>query len=555
MSEGKPMRIQTITCVLLLCFVCSGCGDTIKGVILAGAHVIKTADRITEEFAEKAAERAEEAANKRRQEERVKNYGRDNCPDAFIDMCWEFYPAEAGMTGSAPPPWETYQKIVGHLREQPLPLDDERSLNVYKGVRRVLNELTRQQYRVLNGLTRQQYAVVLADAARFINSPKAGDVVSAAILQSFLAQTMLSTGLHLSSPGEWKLAGQVASLLVPAYERALAELADQDACTLALAEFYLASAYEFAAFVEQDPAEKARLAAQAFAVYARATERTEDFPYWSLRLMAGIAGSRVAATDEERLELARRLTTTINLELRRDSSDSWSDVYSRTVRYQTSIMSDFSDFFLYDAVLPDSQWLPLFLGAVRPDSQWLPLFLEIDTSKLTHPTLLNMAILEIQENCGSAPARRAAVDILLGLYEYAVEAATGYIYEGAVAALLLELYVRSGDEHWLRAAPGYLRAGGDSLSANDWKELVKQARRQRAELLAQLDAPNLCRDADNLVIRWRGFLITDQEECGRARDLIDRYPLASEIGPAWLGAEYGTERYLLNREWPIRPGS
>jgi hypothetical protein len=510
------------------------------GMAMVGAYVITIPDRI-------ASDRADEADRRWRKQESLERYGRNNCPDAFVDICWEFDPSEASMALSAQPPWETYKRIVEHLRKQPLPLDDKRSLEVYKGVRRGL----------LNGLTRRQYAAALADAAYFVESAKAGDGVSAAMLLSALARTVLPARLHLSSPDEWKLAGQIASLLVPAYERTLAELSDAaqkaqglqvdehgPAYALARAEFCLASAYEFAAFIEQDPAEKAHLLAKAFAVYARATERpsggtSEYFLYWSLPVKAAIAGSRVAATDEQRLELARRLKTTMNLELRRDSGESWPGVYHHTAGSRSLDMN----YFLYDAV--------------RPDSRWLPLFLKIDKSKLPYPTLMNMAILEIRESCDSAEARRTVVEILLGMYDmYAVKASsvkasTGYISKGAVAELLLELYVRSGEEHWLRSGPGYLRKAGDSLPASDWNALVKQARRQRTELLAQINAPNLCCDADSLVIRLGDFgLITDQAECAWAHELIVQYPLASERRSSLLGSEYGTERYIW--EWPSR---
>jgi hypothetical protein len=211
-------------------------------------------------------DRADEADRKWREAWSRENYGQYHCPDSFVDICWEFDPAEAHSALSAPPPWDTYKRIVEHLREQPLPLDDERSLEVYKGVRRGL---------LKEPLTRRQYAAVLADAARFIQSPRAGDGLSAAMLLGGLTQTLIPARLHLSSPDERRRAGEVAALLVPAYERALAELSDaaqEDrlqidkrgaAYTLARAEFCLGSAYEFAASVAQDPAEKERLRARA----------------------------------------------------------------------------------------------------------------------------------------------------------------------------------------------------------------------------------------------------------------------------------------------------
>jgi hypothetical protein len=120
---------------------------------------------------------------------------------------------------------------------------------------------------------------------------------------------------------------------------------------------------------------------------------------------------------------------------------------------------------------------------------------------------------------------------------------------------MLELYIRSGDGHWLSAAPDYLRAGGDPLSADEWKDLAEQARQQRAGYLTQLDDPNLCRDADGLVIRLRGFtdLITDPQKCAEAREFITRYPMVSEKRPAYLGAEYGSERYVWERMSSARP--
>jgi hypothetical protein len=117
--------------------------------------------------------------------------------------------------------------------------------------------------------------------------------------------------------------------------------------------------------------------------------------------------------------------------------------------------------------------------------------------------------------------------MLLGLY---AEGHVAYTSKGAVAMLLLELYVRSGDEHWLRAAPEYLRAGGDALPAGEWQKLAEQARQRRAEFLAQPDDPNVCRDADGLPIRLEGdadllipregqALLMRQGQCAKAREL------------------------------------
>jgi hypothetical protein len=209
--------------------------------------------------------RADEADRRWREARSRENYGKNHCPDSFVDICWEFNPADAHSALDAPPPWDTYKRIVEHLREQPLPLDDERGREVYTGVRRGL---------LREPLTRRQQNTVLADAKRFLESPRAGDGLSAAMLLGGLTQTLLPVRLHLSTPDERRLAGEVAALLVPAYERALAELSDaaqEDrlqidkrgaAYTLARAEFCLGSAYEFAASVAQDPAEKERLRAR-----------------------------------------------------------------------------------------------------------------------------------------------------------------------------------------------------------------------------------------------------------------------------------------------------
>jgi hypothetical protein len=256
------------------------------GVLLAGAYVIETPERLLRKIDRGGWDK----------EENRQYYGKRYCPDAFVDICWEFF----SESGAPSPSWETYKRIVEHLREKPLPLDDERSRKVYQGVRQSLTS---------KPLTDGQHAAVLADAAHFIQSPKAGDGVSAAVLLGALARNLLPVHRHLSSPDERWLAGEVASLLVPAFERALAELSDaakearlridahDAAFALARAELCLGSAYEFAAFVEQDPAEKKRLFAEAFAVYAR--RATESRP-WFLQMKAGVAGSRVAATDGQR---------------------------------------------------------------------------------------------------------------------------------------------------------------------------------------------------------------------------------------------------------------
>jgi hypothetical protein len=63
-----------------------------------------------------------------------------------------------------------------------------------------------------------------------------------------------------------------------------------------------------------------------------------------------------------------------------------------------------------------------------------------------------------------------------------------------------------------------------------------------------LDDPELCRDADGLVILLQGDLITDQRACAKVREFMARYPLVSERRPSRLGAEGGTERYIWERE-------
>ncbi|MDR1311849.1 MAG: hypothetical protein LBK01_08295 [Burkholderiaceae bacterium] len=521
-------------------------------------HVITIPRRLDEA-------RSEEARERRQTAERRERYGKYNCPDAFVDICWEFSPADAHSATSAPPPWETYEKIVSHLREQPLPLDDERSLKVYQGVRGSL----------LKALTKKQYAAALADAAHFIQSPRAGDGISAAMLLSALTRTLLPLRLHLSSPDERRLAGEVATLLVPAYERALTELSDAAkksrlhidkhgaAYALARAEFCLGSAYEFAAFVTQDPAEKKRLLSKAFAVYARvATQVTEGgywtspSAYWVNSIGAFIAASRVAVTDAERLELARHTTRAMSTALRRVTS---AERAAANTRLYAAHYNSFSSFrvngYLYNDVPPGSPRPTSLFGkpptyisdGKTPDGKTRPM-----PTRLGH-TWINQAILAIWEDCESADARRAAVDTLMGLY--AVGKDSGDTYKGAIAMLMLELYAQSGDEHWLRDAPAYLRAGGDSLPASEWKKLAAQARQRRAELVAQLDDPSLCRDADGLVIRWRGDLITDRRMCATVRDLIARHPMVSERRPSRLGAEYGTERYVWERESVRRSAS
>jgi hypothetical protein len=481
--------------------------------------------------------RSEDAGKRWREAQSRERYGMRNCPDAFVDICWEFDPAEAHQALSAPPPWETYERIVEHLRKQPLPLDDTRSREVYKGVRRSL---------LKEALAERQYAAVLADAARFIESRRAGDGVSAAMLMSALTQTLLPVRLHLSSPDERERVGEVAALLVPAIERAWADLSDaakEDrlriddhgaAYALARAESCLGSAYEFAAFVAQDPAEKERLRAKAFAVYSRlATQATEGRnAYRALSIGAFIAASRTAASDAERLELYRRMTTTM-------SASPFHGAYGAFFTFRVN-------YFLYDDVPPALPRQPSLFGKLaaytsvgkasdgkmRPHQTWLA------------QTWMNQVILAVWEDCESAEARRAAVDSLIGLYATRKDA--GDAYKGAIARLMLELHVRSGDMHWLLAGPGTLRAGGDSLPAAVWKKLAERSRLRRAELLAQLNDPNVCRDSDGLVIRRQDAdLITEPAECAAAHAFVVQYPMASESRPSRLGAEYGNERALL----------
>jgi hypothetical protein len=416
-------------------------------------------------------------------------------------------------------------------------------------------------------LPERRYATVLADAARFLESRKTGDGLSAAMLLSALTQTLLPARLHLSTPDERRLAGKVAALLVPAFERALAELSDAAkqerlqiddhgaAYTLARAELCLGSAYEFAAFVEENPAEKKRLFTKALAVYARAASEVTEGDYWTnLRgywinpIGAFVAASRVAASDEERLELARRTMAAMSAALRRISPAQ--RAATGAIGLYDEYYNPFSSFrvngYLYNDVPPGSPHPPsLFGGLATYTSVWKT----PDGKTLAMPTRLaqtwiNQAILAVWEDCESAEARRAAVDTLIALY--AARRDAGDTYKGAIARLMLELYTRSGDEHWLGAAPEYMRAGGDALPAGEWKKLVEKARRRRAELAAQLDAPNVCRDSDGLVIRRRDAdLITQPAECAATRVFITQYPMASERRPALLGVEYGSERQVL----------
>jgi hypothetical protein len=477
----------------------------------AGAYVVSIPDRL------QAAHAAKEDILRREAQSRER-YGKHHCPEAFVDICWEFDPADASSALSAPPPWETYERIVEHLRKAPLPLDDERSRKVYRGMRRALRS---------EPLTEEQQAAVLADAARFIESSRAGDGLSAAMLLSALAQGLLPARFQHASPDALQRAGKIAALLVPAYARALAELSGGSkeahwgsAFSIALAEICLGSAYEFAAFAERDPAEKKRLLAKAYAVYARATETPNVY----IQIMAGMFGSRAAATDGERLELVRRLTAALGPELRRGSG--WTSLHDPETFLDLYHLSFGVQFFLYEAVRPGSGWVPFFREPSEQPGQ----------------NTLNLTILEIWETCESAEARRAAAETLIGLY--AAGASAGPPAQGAVAALLLELYGRSGDERWLRAAPGTLRAGGDPLPVGEWKKLAERTRRDRAERVAQLGDPKVCRDFDGIVIRLRRTLITDPRICAAAREHIARYPALSEKRPSPLGAEYGSERSI-----------
>jgi hypothetical protein len=502
--------------------------------------------------------RREEAGERWRNAQQRERYGKNHCPDAFVDICWEFNPADAAQALSEPPPWDTYRRIVEHLREQPLPLDDKRSRAVYQGVRGSL---------LKEPLAERQYARVIADAARFLESRKPGDGLSAAMLLSALTQTLLPARLHLSTPDERRLAGKIASLLVPAFERALAELSDaakEDhlqiddhgaAYTLARAELCLGSTYEFAAFVEENPAEKKRLFAKALAVYARAASEVKEGDYWTnLRgywvnpIGAFVAASRVAATDEERLELARQTMAAMSTALRRVSSEQRTATGAIGLHdeYYNPFFSFRVNGYLYNDVPPGLPHPPsLFGGLATYTSVWKT----PDGKTLAMParlaqTWINQAILAVWEDCESAEARRAALDILIALY--AVRKDAGDAYKGAIARLMLELHTRSGDEHWLSAAPGYMRAGGDTLPAVEWKKLVEKARRHRAELVAQMNDPNVCRDSDGLVIRRQDAdLITKPAECAATHAFITQHPLASERRPALLGAEYGSERQFL----------
>ncbi|MDR1124693.1 MAG: hypothetical protein LBM64_01325 [Deltaproteobacteria bacterium] len=188
------------------------------------------------------------------------------------------------------------------MREQPLPLDDKRCLKVYQGLRRALRN---------EPLTKKRQATVLADATQLVQSSRIGDGVSAAMLLSALTSALLPARLHLSSPDERQLAGEVAALLVPAYERALAELSEAaheahwaSNFSLALAEICLGSAYESAAFVEQNPVEKKRLLAKAFAWYARtggACVSFSRFPGQGITAGGCLSGFQHGAGEAENL--------------------------------------------------------------------------------------------------------------------------------------------------------------------------------------------------------------------------------------------------------------
>jgi hypothetical protein len=502
--------------------------------------------------------RSREAGERQQDMRRRERYGKSHCPDAFVDICWEFNPADAAQALSEPPPWETYERIVEHLRAQPMPLDDKRSPAVYQGLRRSLMK---------ENLVERRYAQVISDAARFLESSKPGDGLSAAMLLSALTQTLLPARIHLSTPDERRLGSEVAALLVPAFERALAELSDAAkherlriddhgaAYTLARAELCLGSAYEYAAFVEENPAEKKRLLAKALAVYARAASEVKEGDYWRNPsaywinpIGAFVAASRVAASDDERLELARRTVAAMSAALNRVGPDRYaaSGVVGPYDQYYIAFSSFRVSGYLYNDVPPATPHPPSLFGGLatyasvwkRSDGKTFPV-----QARLAQ-TWINQAILAVWEDYESAEARRAALDTLIGLY--AVRRNAGDAYKGAIARLMLELYTRSGDEHWLNAAPAYMRAGGDTLPAVEWKKLVEKARRRHAELVAQRKDPKVCRDSDGLVIRRRDAdLITKPLECAATHAFITRHPLASEIRPALLGAKYGNERQVL----------
>jgi hypothetical protein len=150
------------------------------------------------------------------------------------------------------------------------------------------------------------------------------------------------------------------------------------------------------------------------------------------------------------------MTAALSAEFRRGSGLPY--IHGNALYYAFKV-----EFFLYEAARSVVRWAPFF---------WDP-----RAAKLPRPSALNAAIQEIWESCESTEGRRAVVGALLGLY--AVKAHEKPTPRGAIAGLMLELHVRSSDEHWLRAAPGAMRAGGDRLPANEWKKLADQARLRR----------------------------------------------------------------------------
>ncbi|MDR1124694.1 MAG: hypothetical protein LBM64_01330 [Deltaproteobacteria bacterium] len=76
-TAGTPMRPPYLTYVLIVCLACSGCADQIQGAILAGAYVITIPQQLQ-------AERAKEEKRRRREALSREEYGRRNCPEAFL---------------------------------------------------------------------------------------------------------------------------------------------------------------------------------------------------------------------------------------------------------------------------------------------------------------------------------------------------------------------------------------------------------------------------------------------------------------------------------------
>jgi hypothetical protein len=371
-------------------------------------------------------------------------YGREYCPPAFADVFWEISRRSSdGSTGDRlrARGWKNYGLIAERLKAAPLTAQEPDGQFVFEGLQRSL--------RSAGPLTYSKIETVLSDAEALARSDLPGSALSASLVMAALNRSQ-DTYLDSSSEEvEFAANPRIAAVTVMVYEVLALEMPGNPR-VLASA----GAALELAAAAAGDPGERQAMRAGSYGYYDRAVRVSGDEEAVGAALRGG---ARVAAGDRERLALARTAMGTLAAQMRNENeSEHW-------INHQASERSYV--FFVYPYYDVPIRGIPS-----AANSPWSNDF-----------TNWNRAIIQVMEAMDTRDGQRAALDIMFPLNRFK----SGYVDQaGDSATLFQELYLRTGDDRWLAAAPRYLSASGISLREG-WQPLADQAVSARSEFLAR----------------------------------------------------------------------